>query len=402
MGLPTAKRFKVLEKRLDAWEEQWPAEVQKQAKGCLDEFAKRVPSKVEIQELVHTLMEHDLSGWEERLARFEAARIEVEALVKKVDKHQEHIEELSVEGLKKLLEGFVGEVNERLQEAADARQALIDRIKELEVKVRNNPVDTVPDDELQALLARCTGGQDGSTVLSPGGRAELGHRLREAQHSLVDRVEALAARLDGMYLQHVEAANAQQVLQRRVDSLQQAAAGQPAQQDLVPTGASSDGEPDGQGKQLHKKSEAEAWQDAVKKDMELLQRRIFAELRAESQLWLTDQQWALATLDDRISLTDQSVNRRIDELVLALGRGRQQQQAQVAEAAALQQGLAIGTPEVRPQPLGEVPTLDTTSPIIPPMAPSASALTVPSPRRQVQFEAQARLSAIPADDRSEA
>jgi len=304
--LPTSKKFKLLEKRLAAWEERWPAEVEKATKGCLDEFAKQVPSKAEMQELVHTLLEHELDGWENRLAQFDAARIEVEALIQRVDKHQEHLEELSVDELKKLLEGFVEDMNGRLEghnrdfeEAAHARQALLAKIGALEVKLQNNTA-----------------------------------------------------------------------------------------------GASSDGEPDGQGKQLQKQSEAEAWQNAVRKDLALVQRRIFAELRAESQLWLTDQQWAIATLDERISLTDQRLSRRFDELVLALGRGLLHQQVQVAEASALD---------------GDVSTLETTPSIIPPAAHSASMLTAPLPRRQVQFqelpgseEAQARFSAILADDKSEA
>jgi len=227
------------------------------------------------------------------------------------------------------------------------------------------------------MLARCTGGQDGSAVFSPGGRAELGHRLRKAQHYLVDRIEAFSARLDGMYVQHAEATNAQQALQRRVDSLQQASAAAARQ-----TGAGSDGESDSEGKQSHKQGEDEAWQTTVRKDLALVQRRIFAELRAESQLWLTDQQLAMATLDERISLTDQRLSRRLDELVLTLGRGRQHQQVQVTEAAALE-GLAIGMPEVWSKPLGDVSTLETTSPIIPALVHSAPALTVPSPRRQV-------------------
>jgi len=273
----------------------------------------------------------------------------------------------------------------------------------------NNTVDMVPDDELQAMLACCSGGQDDSAVLSPRGGAELGHRLREAQHSLVDRIEALCERIDGMYVQHAKAVNAQQALQRRVDSLQQAsaaAARQPAQRDFVTAGSSSDGEPDRRGNQLHKHNVAEAWHKGVRKDLALVQRRIFAELRAESQLWLMDQQWAIATLDERISLTEQRLSWRIDELVQALGRGRQHQQVQVAEATALER-LAAGTAETWFQPLGDASTLERTADILPPMAHSAPTMTAPSPRRQVQFqvslgfeEAQARLS--PADDKSEA
>jgi len=393
--LPVSKKVKHLEKRLAAWEEQFPAEVEKQAKGCLDEFAKQMPSKVEVQ------------------AQSDAARIMVEDLAQRLDSQQERLEELSVDEVKKILEGFVADLYGRLEghnrdfeEAASARQGLIERIEVLEAQLPNSTVDTVPDDELKAMLARCTGGNE-TAMLPPGGRAELGHRLREAQHSLVDRLEAIGARLDGMYMQHAEVAASQQALQRLVDSLLQASADpaaparQPVQQDLVTTG-NSDGEPDGQGKQLRKEGDAEAWQNAVRQDLALVQRRISAELRAETQLWLTDQQWAIATLDERLWLTDQRLGRRIDELVLALGRGRQHQQAQVADSAALER-LTVGTPEMRSQPLADAPTPETTPPITPPAAHSASTLSAPSPRRQVQFAgtdgvAGARLSAVFADD----
>jgi hypothetical protein len=278
----------LLERRLAAWEKQWPAEVQKKAKHCLDEFAKQVPSKVELQQ------------WDDRLAQFDAARDQVEALIQRVDQQQEHLEALSVDELKKLLERFVEEMNGRLeghsrdfQEAAHARQSLLERIGALEVKLQNNTVDAVPDNELRPMQAHCT--------------------------------------------------------------------------------------------------------TAVRKDLAWMQRVISAELRAESHLCLTEQQWAIATLDERIALTDQRLSRRIDELLLALRRGRQHQQAQVAKPTALE-GLVIG----------DASTLETPAPIISPVAHSAPTLTGSSPRRQVQFqespgseEAQARLSATPADDKSE-
>jgi hypothetical protein len=407
LKLPAWSEFEALQKTMSEWENRIAVEV----RAGLESFVPEICHRLGLESLDGRV----LAGWESRLAQFDAARIEVEALIQRVDKHQEHLEELSVNELKQLLEGFVGEVNGRLEghsrdfeEAAHARQALIERIGALEVKLQNDTVDMVPDDELQAMLACCSGGQDDSAVLSPRGGAELGHRLREAQLSLADRIEALCERIDGMHVQHAKAVNAQQALQRRVDSLQQAsaaAARQPAQRDFVTAGSSSDGEPDRRGDQLHRHDVAEAWHKRVRKDLALVQRRIFAELRAESQLWLMDQQWAIATLDERISLTEQRLSWRIDELVQALGRGRQHQQVQVAEATALER-LAAGTAESWFQPLGDASTLERTADISPPTADSAPTMAAPSPRRQVQFqvlgfeEAQAQLS--PADDKSEA
>merc|ERR1712217_155539 len=103
---------------------------------------------------------------------------------------------------------------------------------------------------------------------------------------------------------------------------------------------------------LAKSGENSKVAEAIHEDLAASQRQMAAELRAETQLWLTEHRHAIGSLDEQLWLTDQRLTGRIDELLAVAGRKLRAVHAVNTGVEASSRALELPTQVTDREPMG--------------------------------------------------